>query len=130
MHWKCYQLGHRPQVQTALLDEVVAVTHVHRKAAIRLLRHAVSRGFTRAPRRRLALHGAGARRLRQPLAWEAAGVWGAHCLHPLVPEPFDRLTAMRTATSGQTSMSCSVRRAWPSLGARSSQPLPSVRGVA
>ena len=74
----------------ALLDEIVAVTKLHRKAVIRLLR--------RAPR-----HGAGYPRGGRPrrygpevgraaaVLWEAAGHIGAHRLQPFVPELLDRL---------------------------------------
>lgn len=74
-----------------LLDEMVAVTTMHRKAAIRLLR--------RTPR-----PPAGASRAGRPpcygqevargaeILWQAAGRIGAHRLHPFVPELLERLT--------------------------------------
>jgi hypothetical protein len=73
-----------------LLDEVVAVTGIHRKAAIRLLR--------RAPRPR-AMPGPGGRpRAYGPavaaaaeVLWQASGRIGAHRLHPFVPELLARL---------------------------------------
>jgi hypothetical protein len=73
-----------------LLDEVVAVTHIHRKAAIRLLR--------RPPRPRAAPGPGGRPRAYGPevaaaatVLWQAAGRIGAHRLHPFVPELLDRL---------------------------------------
>lgn len=88
--WERYQRGTRAE-KTALLDEVVAVTHVHRKAAIRLLRRAVSRGPARPRPGRPRRYGAA---IAGPaaLVWEAAGQVGAHRLHPFVPELLDRLT--------------------------------------
>jgi hypothetical protein len=73
----------------ALLDEVVAVTGLHRKAAIRLLR--------RTPRAPTARSRAGRpRRYGPPVAaevlWQATGHIGPHRLHPFVPELLDRLT--------------------------------------
>jgi hypothetical protein len=73
-----------------LLDEVVAVTGLHRKAAIRLLR--------RPPRARTARARAGRpRRYGWPVAqalevlWQAAGHIGPPRLQPFVPELLDRL---------------------------------------
>ena len=77
--------------KSQLLDEVVAVTGFHRKAAIRLL------SSTRRPR--------GGRRSGRPrcygpdvaaaarVVWEAAGFIGAARLQPFVNELLDRLTA-------------------------------------
>jgi hypothetical protein len=74
-----------------LLDEMVAVTGVHRKAAIRLLR--------RVPRAR-AQPGPGGRPRRYgaevaaaaAVLWQASGRIGAHRLQPFVAELLDRLT--------------------------------------
>jgi hypothetical protein len=73
-----------------LLDEVVAVTGIHRKAAIRLLR--------RLPRPRTAPGPGGRPRAYGPavaaaaeVLWQASGRIGAHRLHPFVPELLDRL---------------------------------------
>jgi hypothetical protein len=73
-----------------LLDEVVAVTGIHRKAAIRLLR--------RTPRPRAAPGPGGRPRAYGPavaaaaeVLWQASGRIGAHRLHPFVPELLDRL---------------------------------------
>jgi hypothetical protein len=73
-----------------LLDEVVAVTGLHRKAAIRLLR--------RAPRSRASPGPGGRPRRYGPevaaaaeVLWQASGRIGAHRLHPFVPELLDRL---------------------------------------
>jgi hypothetical protein len=74
-----------------LLDEVVAVTGLHRKAAIRLLR--------RVPAARPARPRAGRPRVYGPavaaaaaVLWQATGHIGPHRLHPFVPELLDRLT--------------------------------------
>jgi hypothetical protein len=75
----------------ALLDEVVAVTGLHRKAAIRLLR--------RAPRALTAPSRAGRPRRYGPavaaameILWQATGHIGPQRLQPFVPELLDRLT--------------------------------------
>jgi hypothetical protein len=75
-----------------LLDEVVRVTGLHRKAVIRLLR----RRPTRAPTGRVHM---GRPRLYGPavaagaqVLWEATGCIGPQRLHPFVPELLDRLT--------------------------------------
>src|SRR5881296_2412812 len=75
----------------ALLDEVVAVTGLHRKAAIRLLR--------RPPRASTARSRAGRPRIYGPavataveVLWQATGHIGPHRLHPFVPDLLDRLT--------------------------------------
>jgi len=74
-----------------LLDEMVAVTKMHRKAVIRLLR--------RDPRPPEIPSGAGRRPYYGPevglaaaILWQAAGRIGAHRLHPFVPELLDRLS--------------------------------------
>lgn len=73
-----------------LLDEMVAVTGMHRKAAIRLLRRmprsAAARPRTGRPRQYGAEVAAAAEVL-----WQASGRIGAHRLHPFVPELLDRL---------------------------------------
>jgi hypothetical protein len=72
-----------------LLDEVVAVTGIHRKAAIRLLR--------RVPRPRPTPGPAGPGSTGPEVAaaasvlWEATGRIGAHRLHPFVPQLLERL---------------------------------------
>lgn len=73
-----------------LLDEMVAVTGMHRKAAIRLLR--------RLPRAEAARPRAGRPRQYGPdvaaavaVLWQASGRIGAHRLHPFVPDLLDRL---------------------------------------
>jgi hypothetical protein len=73
-----------------LLDEVVAVTGLHRKAAIRLLR--------RVPRPRARPGPGGRPRAYGPevaaaaeVLWQASGRIGAHRLQPFVPELVDRL---------------------------------------
>jgi hypothetical protein len=74
----------------ALLDEFVAVTKLHRKAVIRLLRRAPSRraGSPRGGRPRR--YGPEVGRAAAVL-WEAAGHIGPHRLQPFVPELLDRL---------------------------------------
>jgi len=74
-----------------LLNEVVAVAGIHRKAAIRLLRREL-----RAP---TAPSRAGRPRSYGPevaavaaVLWQASGRIGAHRLHPFVAELLDRLT--------------------------------------
>jgi hypothetical protein len=73
------------------LDEIVAVTGMHRKAAIRLLR--------RGPRSLTTPSRAGRPRCYGPevagaaeVLWQASGRIGAHRLHPFVPELLERLT--------------------------------------
>src|SRR5712692_7789729 len=75
----------------ALLNEVVAVTGLHRKAAIRLLR--------RPPRAPTARSRAGRPRVYGPavaaaveVLWQATGHIGPQRLQPFVPELLDRLT--------------------------------------
>ncbi len=74
-----------------LLTEVVAVTGLHRKAAIRLLRRplrpATSRPRSGRPRRYGPAVAAAARLLS-----EATGHIGPHRWHPFLPELLDRLT--------------------------------------
>ena len=74
-----------------LLDEMVTVTGLHRKAAIRLLRRPAraltGRGRTGRPRLYGPAVAAGAQVL-----WEAAGSIGPQRLHPFVPDLLDRLT--------------------------------------
>ncbi|HUZ76065.1 MAG TPA: transposase family protein [Chloroflexota bacterium] len=77
--------------KSQLLDEVVAVTGFHRKAAIRLLG---------SKRRRAAGRRSGRPRQYGPdvadaarVVWEAAGFIGAARLHPFVNELLDRLKA-------------------------------------
>lgn len=73
-----------------LLDEVVAVAGIHRKAAIRLLR--------RAPRAPTAPSRAGRPRCYGPavaaaaeVLWQASGRIGAQWLHPFVADLLERL---------------------------------------
>ena len=74
-----------------LLDEVVAVTGLHRKAAIRLLRRAPRpRGDPRA-RRPARARTAPTVAAAAEVLWQASGRIGAHRLQPFVPELLDRL---------------------------------------
>jgi hypothetical protein len=71
-----------------LLDEVVAVTGIHRKAAIRLLRRAPRPRATPGPGGRPRAYGPEVATVAEVL-WQAR--IGAHRLHPFVPELLDRL---------------------------------------
>jgi hypothetical protein len=73
-----------------LLDEVVAVTGLHRKAAIRLLRRAPRPRATPGPGGRPRKYGPPVAAAAEVL-WQASGRIGAHRLHPFVPELLDRL---------------------------------------
>ena len=73
-----------------LLDEVVAVTGIHRKAAIRLLRRRPRPRATPGPGGRPRAYGPAVAAAAEVL-WQASGRIGAHRLHPFVPELLDRL---------------------------------------
>lgn len=73
-----------------LLDEVVAVTGIHRKAAIRLLRHPPQPRTAPGPGGRPRAYGPEVAAATEVL-WQASGRIGAHRLHPFVPELLDRL---------------------------------------
>ena len=73
-----------------LLNEVVAVTGIHRKAAIRLLRRAPRPRATPGPGGRPRAYGPDVATAAEVL-WQASGRIGAHRLHPFVPERLDRL---------------------------------------
>ena len=73
-----------------LLDEVVAVTGIHRKAAIRLLRRAPRPRATPGPGGRPRAYGPEVAAAAEVL-WQASGRIGAHRLQPFVPELLDRL---------------------------------------
>jgi hypothetical protein len=73
-----------------LLDEVVAVTHIHRKAAIRLLRRAPRSRPTPGPGGRPRAYGPAVATAAE-LLWQAVGRIGPHRLHPFVPELLERL---------------------------------------
>jgi hypothetical protein len=73
-----------------LLDEVVAVTSIHRKAAIRLLRRAPRPRATPGPGGRPREYGPAVAPAAEVL-WQASGRIGAHRRHPFVPELLDRL---------------------------------------
>ena len=74
-----------------LLDEVVAVTGIHRKAAIRLLRRVPRLLTARSRAGRPACYGPEVAHAAEIL-WQAAGRIGAHRLHPFVPDLLGRLT--------------------------------------
>ena len=73
-----------------LLDEVVAVTGLHRKAAIRLLRRAPRPRATPGPGGRPRAYGPEVAAAAEVL-WQASGRIGAHRLQPFVPELLERL---------------------------------------
>lgn len=80
-----------------LLDEVVAVTGIHRKAAIRLLRRAPRPRPTPGPGGRPRSYGPEVATAAEVL-WQASGRIGAHRLHPFVPELLERLTQLGELT--------------------------------
>jgi len=73
-----------------LLNEIVAVTRMHRKAAIRLLRREPRPPTGRSRAGRPPCYGPEVARAAEVL-WQASGRIGAHRLHPFVPELLDRL---------------------------------------
>jgi hypothetical protein len=75
-----------------LLDEIVAVTGLHRKAAIRLLRRLPRARPTPGPGGRPRAYGAEVAVAAEVL-WQASGRIGAHRLQPFIPELLDRLVA-------------------------------------
>lgn len=77
--------------KSRLLDEVVTVTGIHRKAAIRLLRRPPRAPTARPHSGRPRLYGSAVAAAGQVL-WEAAGRIGPQRLQPFVPELLDRLT--------------------------------------
>jgi hypothetical protein len=74
----------------ALLNEVVAVTGLHRKAAIRLLRRPPRPPTARSRAGRPSIYGAAVAQALEVL-WQATGCIGPQRLHPFVPELLDRL---------------------------------------
>ena len=74
-----------------LLNEVVAVTGLHRKAAIRLLRRAPRPGGSRPRSGRPRQYGPAVATAAQLLS-EATGHIGPHRWHPFLPELLDRVT--------------------------------------
>lgn len=73
-----------------LLDEIVAVTGIHRKAAIRLLRRTPRPRPMPSPGGRPREYGPAVAAAAEVL-WQASGRIGAHRLHPFVPELLERL---------------------------------------
>src|SRR3989475_9559755 len=84
-----YQQASRSE-KHRLLDEMVAVTGMHRKAAIRLLRRATRTGAARPRSGRPRQYGPEVAAAAAVL-WQASGRIGAHRLQPFVPELLDRL---------------------------------------
>jgi len=73
-----------------LLDEIVTVTGLHRKAAIRLLRRVPRARPTPGPGGRPRAYGREVAAAAEVL-WQASGRIGAHRLQPFIPELLDRL---------------------------------------
>jgi len=84
-----YRRGTRAE-KRQLLDEVVAVTGIHRKAAIRRLRRAPRPRATPGPGGRPRVYGPAVAAAAAVL-WQASGRIGAHRLQPFVPELLERL---------------------------------------
>ena len=84
-----YQQASRSE-KHRLLDEMVAVTGMHRKAAIRLLRRATRTGAARPRPGRPRQYGPEVA-AAAAILWQACGRIGAHRLQPFVPELLDRL---------------------------------------
>ncbi|HEX2437854.1 MAG TPA: hypothetical protein VHT71_06045 [Methylomirabilota bacterium] len=83
--------GARRRDKQRLLDELVAVTGMHRKAAIRMLRRPAGSEPARPRSGRPRQYGPAVAAAAEVL-WQASGRIGAHRLHPFVPELLDRLT--------------------------------------
>ena len=84
-----YQQAKSRDDKRRLLDEIVAVTGMHRKAAIRLLRRTPAAAPSARPGRPRR-YGADIAAAAEVL-WQASGRIGAHRLHPFVPELLERL---------------------------------------
>lgn len=85
-------LGAARTEKHCILDEVVAVTGSHRKAAIRLLRGRPRLPSGRGRPGRQRVYGAPVAAAARVL-WEAVGQIGAKRLQPFIPELLDRLTS-------------------------------------
>lgn len=86
-----YALATTRAQKHALLDEIVAVARIHRKAAIRLLRRRARPARVGGRRGRPRQYGPAVAAAAEVL-WQTAGRIGAHRLQPFVPELLDRLT--------------------------------------
>ncbi len=84
-----YQRATRAE-KSRLLAEVVTVTGIHRKAAIRLLRRPPRTPTVRPRSGRPRVYGSAVAAATQ-VVWEAAGRIGPQRLHPFLPELTDRL---------------------------------------
>ena len=82
----------RRQDKRRILDDVVAVTGYHRKAAIRVLRRAPTATAPRPRSGRPRVYGPAVAAAAR-VVWEAAGEIGAVRLHPFLRELVARLTA-------------------------------------
>jgi hypothetical protein len=125
----------RRREKQRLLDEVVAVTGIHRKAAIRLLRRLPRPGPARPRSGRPRRYGPSVAAAAQVL-WEAAGRIGAPRLQPFVPELLDRLVQcdelvvrpdidklLRQASAATLGRLLAPARAtWPSRSATTTHP--------
>jgi len=85
-----YHQASRPK-KRRILDEVVAVTGYHRKAAIRLLRRRLRVASARPRPGRPRVYGPEVAAAAKVL-WEATGQIGAERLQPFIPELLDRLS--------------------------------------
>jgi hypothetical protein len=128
-------LSARRREKQRLLDEVVAVTGIHRKAAIRLLRRLPRPGPARPRSGRPRRYGPSVAAAAQVL-WEATGRIGAPRLQPFVPELLDRLVQcdelvvrpdidklLRQASAATLGRLLAPARAtWPPRGATTTHP--------
>ena len=109
-----YQQASRSE-KHRLLDEMVAVTGMHRKAAIRLLRRAPRTGAARPRSGRPRQYGPEVA-AAAAILWQASGRIGAHRLQPFVPELLDRL------------VQCGEVTLPPAVASQSPDPGPLARG--
>lgn len=86
-----YALATTRAQKRALLDEIVAVTQIHRKAAIRLLRR-VARPRPAGRRAGRPPHYGAEVAAAAEVLWQITGRIGPQRLQPFVPELLDRLT--------------------------------------
>jgi hypothetical protein len=84
-----------------LLNEIVAVTGLHRKAAIRLLRRPTRPRPSPGPGGRPRVYGPEVASAAEVL-WQASGRIGAHRLHPFIAELLERLLVYGELTVSPT----------------------------
>jgi hypothetical protein len=130
-----YALARTRAEKRAILDEVVAVAKMHRKAAIRLLRRAARAALGTSRPGRPRHYGPDVAAAAEIL-WHTAGRIGAHRLQPFVPELLDRLAVVgeltpapavdkllrqaSAATLGR--LLAPARRQYPARGASTTRP--------